>query len=256
MNPLYWVAFKTIVRKEYIRYMRIWGQTLIPPVMNTALYIIIFGHFLGNKIGTMAGVPYLEYLIPGMIISTIINNSYSNVVSSFYSSKSQKVVEELLVSPIPSYIIVWGYVMGGVSRSILVALLIGMMTTIFVPIHIYNVVVLISVTILTSLIFSLGGLINAVYAKTYDHVSFIPNFILTPLNYVGGVFYSITILPPFWSYLSHFNPIVYMVNAFRYGFIGKTDVSLTISYFVLVSLSVILYLVACQLIKRGIGLKT
>ncbi|TMP80050.1 ABC transporter permease [Pseudoalteromonas phenolica] len=251
----YSVALKSIWIKECIRFLRIWVQTLVPPAITMTLYFVIFGSLIGSRIGEMGGFSYMEFIVPGLIMMSVITNSYSNVASSFYSTKFQKSIEELLVAPVPNYIIVLGYVGGGMARGMLVGLIVTIVSLFFVDIHIHNVFVIIATVVLTSAVFALGGLINAVYANSFDDISIIPTFVLTPLTYLGGVFYSITLLPEFWQGVSQANPIIYMVNAFRFGFLGVSDVSIYTSFAVLLVLITGLFITALTLIRRGIGLR-
>ncbi|OUL57174.1 ABC transporter permease [Pseudoalteromonas ulvae] len=253
--PNYFVALKAIWIKECIRFLRIWVQTLVPPAITMTLYFVIFGNLIGSRIGEMGGFSYMEFIVPGLIMMSVITNSYSNVASSFYSTKFQKSIEELLVAPVPNYIIVLGYIGGGMARGMLVGLIVTVVSLFFVDIQIHNLLVIILTVLLTSAVFSLGGLINAVYANSFDDISIIPTFILTPLTYLGGVFYSITLLPDFWQGVSQINPIIYMVNAFRYGFLGVSDVDLTVAFSVLVGFIVVLFFTALTLIKKGVGLR-
>jgi ABC-2 type transport system permease protein len=256
MYQLYWTAFKSLISKEINRFTRIWVQTIIPPAITMTLYFIIFGNLIGSRIGQMGGFSYMEYIVPGLIMMSVITNSYSNVASSFFSAKFQKNIEELLVAPVPNYIIIAGFVGGGVVRGLLVGCMVTMVSLIFVDLNIAHWWVIIITVVMTSIVFSLGGLINAVYANTFDDISIIPTFILTPLTYLGGVFYSISLLPEFWQGVSKLNPIVYMVNAFRYGFLGVSDVNVATSFSVLFVFIIVLYSTAWYLISRGIGLRS
>ncbi|MEM6581075.1 MAG: ABC transporter permease [Pseudomonadota bacterium] len=222
-----WLAFLTILRKEIRRYTRIWTQTLLPSAITMSLYFVIFGTLIGSRIGQMDGFSYMEFVVPGLIMMAIVTNSYSNVVSSFFGSKFNHSVEELLVSPTPNYVILMGYVLGGVSRGILVAIIVTLVSLFFsrLSIHSYSIVIL--VVLMTSVLFALAGFINAVFAKNFDDISIVPTFVLTPLIYLGGVFYSMDLLPDFWAGVSKLNPLVYVVNAFRYGVLGVSDVSLS-----------------------------
>ncbi|RZQ53233.1 ABC transporter permease [Pseudoalteromonas phenolica] len=251
----YSVALKSIWIKECIRFLRIWVQTLVPPAITMTLYFVIFGSLIGSRIGEMGGFSYMEFIVPGLIMMSVITNSYSNVASSFYSTKFQKSIEELLVAPVPNYIIVLGYMGGGMARGMLVGLIVTIVSLFFVDIQIHNVFVIIATVVLTSAVFALGGLINAVYANSFDDISIIPTFVLTPLTYLGGVFYSITLLPEFWQGVSQANPIIYMVNAFRFGFLGVSDFSIYTSFAVLLVLITGLFITALTLIRRGIGLR-
>ncbi len=242
MYQIYWTAFCSLLGKEINRFTRIWVQTLVPPAITMTLYFIIFGNLIGSRIGQMNGFSYMEYIVPGLIMMSVITNSYSNVASSFFSSKFQKNIEELLVAPVPNYVIIAGYVMGGVARV--------------VDLQVDHWGIIIATVFLTSVVFSLGGLINAVFAKTFDDISIVPTFVLTPLTYLGGVFYSISLLPEFWQSVSKINPIVYMVNAFRYGFLGVSDVDIMTSFAVLMAFVVALYCVAHYLVTKGKGLRS
>ncbi len=255
MNRNYWVAFSSLVHKEVNRFMRIWVQTLVPPAITMTLYFIIFGNLIGSRIGQMDGFSYMEYIVPGLIMMSVITNSYSNVAGSFFSAKFQRNVEELLVAPIPNYIIIAGFVAGGVARGVLVGLMVTVVSLFFVDLQLSHIGVLVVTVLLTSIVFSLGGLINAVFARTFDDISIIPTFVLTPLTYLGGVFYSISLLPGFWQGVSKLNPIVYMVNAFRYGFLGVSDVGIGTAFSLLAVFTLALYGVAWYLISRGIGLR-
>jgi ABC-2 type transport system permease protein len=228
----------------------------LPPVITTALYFIIFGNLIGPRIGEMDGFGYMEFIIPGLIMMAVITNSYANVVSSFYGSKFQRHIEEMLISPIPNYIILIGYIAGGVARGLTVGVAVTIVSLVFHPLNIHSLWVMLSMIILTSILFSLAGLINGVYAKSFDDISIVPTFILTPLTYLGGVFYSISMLPEFWQQLSLANPILYMVNAFRYGFLGASDISLTTSYAISIAFIVVLYLFSLYLLRKGHGIRT
>ena len=256
MSSVNFIALKSILHKEVHRFMRIWVQTLVPPAITISLYFVIFGSLIGSRIGEMGGFDYMSFIVPGLIMMSVITNSYSNVASSFFSAKWQRNVEEMLVAPVPNWVIVAGYVGGGMTRGILVGLIVTLISLFFVDIRIHNIWVIIITVCLTSATFSLGGLINAVFARSFDDISIIPTFILTPLTYLGGVFYSISLLPEFWQGVSQVNPIVYMVNAFRYGFLGITDVSLTLSFAVLGGFIIALFAIAMTLISKGIGLRS
>jgi len=256
MNGRYLIALQSILTKEITRFMRIWVQTLVPPAITMSLYFVIFGSLIGSRIGQMNGFSYMEFIVPGLIMMSVITNSYANVASSFFSAKFQRNVEELLVAPVPNYIIVLGYVGGGMARGILVGLIVTVLSLFFVTISIHNLAIIILTVVLTSMLFALGGLINAVYAKTFDDISIIPTFVLTPLTYLGGVFYSLTLLPGFWQQLAQLNPIVYMVNAFRFGFLGYSDVNLWLALAVVVGFILVLFSYAMYLINKGIGLRS
>lgn len=256
MSSLYFIALKSLIAKEINRFTRIWLQTLVPPAITMSLYFVIFGNLIGSRIGQMSGHSYMEFIVPGLIMMSVITNSYSNVASSFFSSKFQRNVEELMVAPVPPWIIIAGYVGGGVTRGLLVGTIVTCLSLFFVELQIFNLAVLIISVLCTSILFSLGGLINAVLAKSFDDISIIPNFVLTPLTYLGGVFYSLTLLPEFWQTVSKANPIVYMINTFRYGFLGVTDIPLSYSFSMIFGFVVLLYSIAYWMISRGIGLRT
>ncbi|RVT46533.1 ABC transporter permease [Rheinheimera sediminis] len=250
------IALQSILYKETNRFMRIWVQTLVPPAITMTLYFVIFGALVGSRIGDMGGFSYMEFIVPGLIMMSVITNSYSNVASSFFSAKFQRNVEELLVAPVPNYIIVLGYVGGGVARGILVGLIVSLLSLFFVDIKVHHLFILMSTVVLTATLFSLAGLINAIYAKTFDDISIIPTFVLTPLTYLGGVFYSLSLLPQFWQYVSQINPIVYMVNAFRYGFLGVSDVNLVFAFSVIIGFILVFFSFAMYLINKGTGLRS
>ncbi|EPL8093822.1 ABC transporter permease [Morganella morganii] len=256
MMSLYWVALKTIWRKEITRFMRIWIQTLIPPVITMSLYFIIFGNLIGNRIGEMGGVGYMQFIVPGLIMMSVITNSYANVSSSFFGAKFQKSIEELLVAPVPTHVIIAGFVGGGVARGVLVGILVTLVSLFFVPLQIHSWFMIIATLLMTSILFSLAGLLNALFAKSFDDISIIPTFVLTPLTYLGGVFYSLTLLPAFWQGVSKLNPIVYMISGFRYGFLGISDVSLTTTLGVLSLFIAVFYILTWRLIEKGRGLRT
>jgi ABC-2 type transport system permease protein len=250
-----WVAFTTILIKEIRRFMRIWQQTLLPPAITMTLYFVIFGNLVGSQIGAVHGVTYMQYIVPGLVMMAIITNSYSNVVSSFFGVKFQRSIEELLVSPVPHHIVLLGFVMGGVVRGLMVAVIVTILSLFFTHLEVHNIGVVIFTAFITAILFSLGGFVNAVYARTFDDVSIVPTFVLTPLTYLGGVFYSMDQLSPFWKTLSLLNPIVYMVNAFRYGILGVSDVNVWLSLGIISLFCVALYLFAYRLLHRGTGMR-
>jgi ABC-2 type transport system permease protein len=252
----YSVALKSILTKECNRFLRIWVQTLVPPAITMTLYFVIFGNLVGSRIGEMGGFDYMSFIVPGLIMMSVITNSYSNVASSFYSAKFQRNIEELLVAPVPNYIIILGYIGGGMLRGLLVGFIVTCVSMLFVDIQIHSYSILIFTVLLTSMVFSLAGLINAIFANSFDDISIIPTFILTPLTYLGGVFYSLTLLPEIWQDISKINPIVYMVNAFRYGFLGVSDVDLTFAVAMIVGFTVIFFSLALYLINKGIGIRS
>ena len=253
---LYFVALKTIVIKEVLRFSRIWVQTIVPPVITTSLYFVIFGHLIGSRIGRMDGYSYIEYIVPGLVMMAVITNSYSNVVSSFFGAKFGHYVEELLVSPTPNWLILLGYVLGGMARGLAVGIAVTAVSLIFSHLRIENLLVTISIALLTAALFSLAGFINAVFANSFDDISIVPTFVLTPLTYLGGVFYSINLLPGFWQHASMANPILYMVNAFRDGMLGTSDIPLGVSYAVILAFIVALAGVALTLLNRGVGIRS
>lgn len=256
MNNLYFTALKSLAVKETNRYLRIWVQTLVPPVITTSLYFVIFGKMIGGRIGDMGGFSYMEFIVPGLIMMSAITSSYANVSSSFFSQKFQKNIEELLVAPVPTHIIIWGFVIGGLGRSFLVGTLVTIISLLFVPLNVVSWPIVIITLLMTAILFSLAGLINGIFAQSYDDVSIVPTFVLQPLTYLGGVFYSISMLPPFWQGVSKVNPIVYMISGFRYGFLGIEDVSITVSFTIIIIFIVVLYSVCWYLISKGRGLRS
>ncbi len=255
-KKLNWIALKTLATKEVVRFTRIWQQTVLPPVITTTLYFIIFGNLIGPRIGKMGGFDYMDFIVPGLILMAVITNSYANVASSFFSAKFQSSIEELLVSPTANVTILFGYVIGGVTRGIMVGLVVTLVSLFFSDLQIYNLAVLISIIVLTSTLFALGGFTNALFAKKFDDISIVPTFILTPFTYLGGVFYSIKLLPDLWQTVSHFNPVLYMINAFRYGFLGVSDISLWTSYLIIIGFIIALFLLNLRLISTGYGLRS
>lgn len=251
-----YIAFKTIVRKEVTRVLRIWPQTLFPPVITQSLYFLIFGKFIGSQIRDIHGISYMAFIVPGLVMMTVINNSFMNVVSSFFSAKFQRSIEEMLVSPTPNGVIIAGYVTGGVARGMIVGFLVFLVSILFTHPQIHHLGIVFTFILLTSIVFALGGLLNAIFAKKFDDISIFPTFILTPLIYLGGVFYSIEYLPPFWRTLSKINPVLYMVNGFRFGFHGVSDLNVWISLVILAIFAVILVAVDLILLHKGTGLKT
>ena len=250
-----WIAYVTIVLKEITRFMRIWQQTLIPPAISTLLYFVIFGNLIGKRIGQMDGFDYMDFLVPGLILMAVINASYQNVVGSFFGAKWGKSIEELLVSPTPNSIILLAYITGGVARGMLVGLIVTGISLLFTDLNVFNLGILTGVVILTAVLFSLGGFVNAIFAKTFDDVSIIPTFVLLPLTYLGGVFYSIHLLGDFWQQVSKANPILYMVNAFRYGFLGISDVSLSLSFGMIGLFIISFFALSLYLLKYSRGLR-
>ncbi|MBT1444399.1 ABC transporter permease [Shewanella sp. JM162201] len=256
MKALYLTAFKSILIKEITRFTRIWVQTLVPPAITMTLYFLIFGNLVGSRIGEMGGVSYMEFIAPGLIMMSVITNSYSNVASSFFSAKFQRNLEELIVAPVPHYVMIAGYVGGGVARGLCVGVIVTLVALFFVDLSVQHLGLVAVTVFMTSVLFALGGLINAVFAKSFDDISIIPTFVLTPLTYLGGVFYSLSLLPDFWRAVSTLNPVVYMINLFRYGFLGTADLSLWLSFGVMLGFCAGLWYLAYYLISRGIGLRS
>jgi len=250
-----YIAFHTILVREIRRFMRIWIQTILPAMITTALYFVIFGKLIGSQIGDMAGFRYIDYIIPGLILMSVITNSYANVVSSFYGTKFQRNIEEMLVSPVPSYVILLGFISGGVARGMSCGVAVTLVAMFFSDIGIHSITVIVSVAMLTAVLFSLGGFINAVFAKSFDDISIIPTFVLTPLTYLGGIFYTISMLPEFWQKVSLVNPILYMVNAFRYGILGASDIDIVYSYLIILAFIAVLFVVCLYLLEKGYGIR-
>ncbi len=251
-----WVGFCTIVSREFTRIRRIWVQTLVPPAITMTLYFVIFGSLIGSRIGEMGGFNYMQYIAPGLIMMSVISNSYGNVVSSFFGAKFGKHVEEMLVAPLPPIVILSGYLAGGMLRGLLVGILVSIVALFFTRLHIEHLWITLSIVILTSVVFSLAGFINAVFAKNFEGISIIPTFVLTPLTYLGGVFYSIDLLPQFWQNASKLNPILYMVNGFRYGFLGESDIPIGVAYIVIFAFIVVLGVFSLHLLRTGRGLRS
>ena len=250
------VALLTIARREVMRILRIWGQTLVPPAITMTLYFLIFGNLIGSRIGNMGGYDYMDFIVPGLVMMSIIQNSYGNISSSFFGAKFGRHVEELLVSPMPNWVILGGYVAGAVLRGLIVGIIVLGIAMLFTRVRIPHPFVMLSTVLLGATIFSLAGFVNAVYAKKFDDVAIVPTFILTPLTYLGGVFYSVTLLPGWAQAATHANPIFYMVNAFRYGLLGTTDVPLGVAYALMLGFTVALAALALWLLKRGVGLRS
>ncbi|GHD29223.1 ABC transporter permease [Parahalioglobus pacificus] len=250
-----YIALMTILRKEVRRYLRIWTQTLLPSAITMSLYFVIFGTLIGSRIGDMGGFTYMQFVVPGLIMMAIVTNSYSNVVSSFFGSKFNNSIEELLVSPTPNYIILMGHVLGGVSRGLLVAVIVTGVSLFFTDLTIHNLSLVVLVVLMTSVLFALAGFINAVFANSFDDISIVPTFVLTPLIYLGGVFYSMDLLPEFWANVSKLNPLVYVVNAFRYGVLGVSDVSLPFALGMIGFFTVLAYGYSMYLLNTGTRLR-
>jgi len=250
------IALGTVVRREVARIIRIWGQTLVPPAITMTLYFLIFGGLIGSRVGEMGGYSYMQFIVPGLVMMSVIQNSYGNISSSFFGAKFGRHVEELLVSPMPNWVILWGYVAGAVLRGLMVGVIVLIIAMFFTPVRIPHPLVTLTTVLLGATIFSLAGFINAVYAKKFDDVAIVPTFILTPLTYLGGVFYSVKLLPGWAEAATHANPIFYMVNAFRYGLLGTSDVPVWVAYALMIGFVVVLTAVALWLLRRGVGMRS
>ncbi len=250
-----WISYYTMLRREFVRMIRIWSQTLLPPIVTTSLYFVVFGAFIGSQLAAIEGYSYMQFIVPGLIMMSMITSSYMNTVSTFYFSKWQRTLDEVLVSPTPNWIVIAGFVSGGMIRGLFVGTLVLLVSLLFTHLVIHQILVLIFAGILTTMLFSLAGLINGIFAKGFDGISIVPTFVLTPLTYLGGVFYSVNQFPEFWRTVSLFNPILYMVNAFRYGFLGISDVSITLSFSLLIGLNIVLLGLTVYLFKKGWGFK-
>lgn len=257
MNPHYkWIGYRTIVRKEITRIVRIWGQTIVPPVITMSLYFIIFGELIGRRIGQMDGFSYIDYIVPGLVIMSVITNSYGNMVSSFFGAKFGRHIEELLISPLPNWVILAGYVTAAMSRGLIVGTVVLLVSAFFTDIRMEQPLIMVTILLLTAIVFSLAGMVNAIFAQKFDDIAIIPTFVLAPLTYLGGVFYTISLLPEFWQKVSAFNPILYMVNGFRLGVLGVSDVSLAHTLAVIITAGVLLFAWCMWLLRRGTGLRT
>jgi len=249
------IGYYTMVRKDFVRIVRIWSQTLLPPVITTSLYFAIFGTFIGSQVRDVNGHSYIAFIVPGIVMMSVITSAYMNTVSTFYFAKWQHTIDELLVSPMPLWVVIAGFVTGGLMRGFLVGFLVIVTSLFFTHLVIYSIPVILGAAVLTTLLFSLAGLVNGIFAKSFDAISIVPTFVLTPLTYLGGVFYSIDQLPPLFRTLSLGNPILYMVNAFRYGFLGITDVPLATCFIVMGAFVVVFAGLTLFLFIRGAGLK-
>ncbi len=252
---LNWIGLKTLVRKEIVRIIRIWIQTIVPPAITMTLYFIIFGNLIGRRIGSMGGFDYMQYIAPGLIMMSVITTSYGNVVSSFFGAKFGRHIEEMLVSPMSNATVIMGHVAGGVFRGLLVGALVTIVALFFTKLEVQHPLITLSIVILSSTVFALAGFINAVFARKFDDISIVPTFVLTPLTYLGGVFYSISLLPEFWQKVSLANPIIYMVNAFRYGILGVSDINITYAYLIVGLFVAGLFSVSLALLNRGVGIR-
>ena len=249
-------AFKTLFIKEILRFARIWLQTVVPAVVTTTLYFVIFGELIGAQLSNIDGQSYIDFIVPGIILMSVINNSYANVVSSFYGAKFQHHIEEILVSPVPNYLIILGFVSGGLVRGLVVGAVVTLVASFFTELGNYNLLITFSVVILTAILFSLAGFVNAVFANSFDDITIIPTFVLTPLTYLGGIFYSVHMLPGFWQQVSWFNPIMYMINAMRYGMLGVSDINIVTAFLVIGLFLVMLFMFSLYLLKKGIGIRS
>ena len=250
------VGVRTLARKQIKRINRIWAQTLLPSAITLSLYFVIFGSLIGPRIGNMGGFDYMAFIVPGLIMMAIITNSYSNVSSAFFGEKFGKSIEELLVSPMPTWAVILGYVIGGLYRGLLVGFIVTLVSLFFSNLEFYNLFVVITTILLTSVAFSLAGLLNGIYAKKFDDVTIVPTFVLTPLTYLGGVFYSISLLPDFWQVVSQLNPILYMVNLFRYGFLGVSDINIYFAFTMLFVFILVFYILCHRLLEKGYGMRS
>lgn len=249
------VSYLTIIRKELYRMFRLWSQTILPSAITMGLYFVIFGAFIGSQVRGVGDFSYMQFIVPGLVMMAVITNSFQQVVSGFYFAKFTKSIEEILVSPTPNWVIIGGYVTAGVVRGLVVGLVVLLISLLFTHLSIYNVLLTVLFILLTAILFSFAGLLNALYAKNFDQIAIVPTFVLTPLTYLGGVFYSILLLPPIWQAVSQANPILYMVNGFRYGFLGISDVNVTLSFLVLFGLNILFFGMLLYLFKRGAGLR-
>lgn len=250
-----WVGFSTLVIKEVIRFSRIWPQTLLPPIITMTLYFVIFGNLIGARIGEMGGLSYIEFIAPGLIMMSVINNSFGNVVTSFYSGRFQHYIDEMVVSPLSNVLLLLGYTTGGVLRAALVGSIVTVIAMFFTDLHIHHWGITMAIVLMSAILFSLAGFINALFARNFDDISIVPTFLLAPLTYLGGVFYSISLLPDFWQGVSKLNPILYMVNTFRYGMTGVSDLSVTYALVVLAMVIIIVFAIALYLLNKGVGIR-
>lgn len=251
-----WVGYCTLLRKELTRILRIWGQTLVPPAITMSLYFVIFGNLMGRRIGEMGGLDYIQFIVPGLVMMSIIQNSYGNMVSSFFGAKFGRHIEELLISPLPNWIILLGYLSGSIARGLMVGAIVTGVALFFTDLQVHSWLITLSVALLAAIVFALAGMVNAILAQKFDDITIVPTFILTPLTYLGGVFYSVTLLPPVWQNISAANPVLYMVNAFRFGILGVSDVPLGQSYLIIVIFIVILTSICLWMLHKGVGLRS
>ena len=246
-----YIAFLTLIFKEIRRFSRIWTQTLVPPAITMSLYFVIFGNLIGSRIGEMDGFDYIQFIVPGLIMMSVITNSYGNVVSSFYGTKFQGHIEELLVSPTPNWLIIIGYVLGGVTRGLIVGVIVTLLSLYFTDLQLHSAWITFSVVLMTAILFSLGGFLNAIFANSFDDINIIPIFVLTPMTYLGGVFYSIHLLPDFWYNISLLNPVLYMVNTFRYGILGISDINTGFAFMIIGLFIIMMFYYCLYLMDKG-----
>ena len=250
------IAFNTLLKKEIKRFARIWVQTILPPAIMTVLYFVIFGELIGSQLRNISGYRYIDYIVPGLILMAVITNSYANVASSFFSAKFQRNIEEILISPMPNYMILAGFISGGIARGLVVGIVVYIVSLFFTNLPLTNIPLAITILLCTAILFSLAGLINGIYARSFDEISVIPTFVLTPMTYLGGVFYSVDMLPPSWQDISLLNPILYMINGFRHGLLGTSDITPSVSVVITLTLIVVLVATALHLLYRGIRIKS
>jgi ABC-2 type transport system permease protein len=239
-----------------MRFIRIWVQTVLPAMITMGLYFVIFGHLIGSQLAPIKGYNYVDYIVPGIILMAMINNSYANVVSSFFGAKFQRHIEEMLVSPMPNYLILFGFIGGGLARGLVVGIAVSIIAMFFTDLQVHNLAVVLCVALLTSILFAMGGFINAIYARTFDDISIIPTFVLTPLTYLGGIFYSVDMLPGFWQKISYANPILYMINAMRYGMLGVSDIDVSVAIAIIIGFVIVLYTYCIYLLRKGVGIRS
>ncbi len=256
MNMSIWIGFYTLLRKEITRFLRIWSQTLLPPAISVTLYFIIFGHVLGSRVGLMGGYPYLQYIVPGLVMMSIITSAYANVSSSFFSLKFQRSIDEITLSPLPPYVVLLAFVAGGVIRGLLVGGIVTLLALFFTRLHMTHPFFMLFIVVLSAMLFSLAGFLNGLFAKKFDDISIVPTFVLTPLTYLGGVFYSVSLLPPFWHKMSLLNPVLYMVSSFRFSILGVSDINVLFSTLLIIIAVAVLFCINLRLLARGYGIRS
>lgn len=248
------IGCRTILRKDMQRNLRVWRQSFIPPAISSILYFIIFGNLVGRNVGDLHGFTYSQFIAPGLIMMHLITNAYSNCSSSIFVAKLSHYIEEILVSPLTAFFILLGFMLGGIFRGMVVAGIVTVISFYFTHVHLYSLIIFLIVSFLTAMIFSLAGIINALFAKTFDDINVIPVFVLTPLIYLSGVFYSLHVLPHFWQTVSLFNPLIYIVNSARYGYLGYHGTSVFVAISILMLIAFGLFAFTYYLIKKGYGL--